>query len=579
MKRKVFNLIICLFFAQITSYSQGIDKVERLDLAPQEFVYIHFNTELLFPGENLYYSVYCLNSFTEKLSEISKIVYVQLVDEEGIKLFNHKVRLEKGRGQGDFKIPISTPSGNYKLISYTQWMKNASKLEIFQSDITIVNPYSSDQKIFYINEEKENFKKIQKKRSIEELTSKELEIKIDRKDFEKRSKVSISLLNPKKIKGKFSLSVRKIDEIDLLQKRQITSNTFLEKSKNNLKGYKHITFLPELRGELISGTLFDGADKKPMANKNVAFSIFQKDFILKTSKTDKDGKFYFNINESYISDKGMFQVLGFSDKKNKIVFDNASDLEEVKINFGKLKISKNYNNYILKRSIYNQIENEYIKVKQDSLKKLEGIDPFFLEYDKVYNLEDYSRFSTVKETFVEIIKYASIVSRDDGVLEFYIKPLDPYKNGNQKIGVIVDGILLQEYSELLNFNAKKINKISVKRTDQKLVFGKEIFDGFLVFETYKNDFIFNNVKSLKEVELFKPELNKKYFKRNYFNNNNTRIPDFRNQLLWMPKIQIDEKKLNINFFTSDNSGKFEISIEGFTEKGVPISIRRYFIVK
>ncbi|MFT5761999.1 MAG: hypothetical protein ACI8WA_001123, partial [Polaribacter sp.] len=66
---------------------------------------------------------------------------------------------------------------------------------------------------------------------------------------------------------------------------------------------------------------------------------------------------------------------------------------------------------------------------------------------------------------------------------------------------------------------------------------------------------------------------------NYFNNNNTRIPDFRNQLLWMPKIQIDEKKLNINFFTSDNSGKFEISIEGFTEKGVPISIRRYFIVK
>lgn len=579
MKRKVFNLIICLFFAQLTCYSQSVNKVGKLDQAPREFVYIHFNTELLFPGENLYYSVYCLNSFTEKLSEISKIVYVQLVDVKGTKLFNHKVRLKNGKGQGDFKIPINIPSGNYKLISYTQWMKNASELEIFQSDITIVNPYSSDQKIFYVNEEDESFKKTRKRRSIEMLTSKDLKIKIDRKNFEKRSKVSISLLNPEKIKGTFSLSVRKIDEIDILQKRQITSKNFSKKSKNNLKGYDNVTFLPELRGELISGTLLDGTDRKPVANKNVAFSIFQKDFILKTSKTNKDGKFYFNIDESYSSDKGMFQVLGLSGRKNEIVFDNVSPLKRMKINFGKLKISKSYNNYILKRSIYNQIENEYIKVKQDSLMKLEDVVPFFQKYDKVYNLEDYNRFSTVKETFVEIIKHASIVKGNNGVLEFYIKSLDLYKNGNQKIGVIVDGVLLQEYSELLSFSAKKINKISVKRTDRKLVFGNELFDGFLVFETYNNDFVFNNVKSLKEVELFKPELNKKYFKRNYFNNKNTRIPDFRNQLLWMPKIQIDGEKMDINFFTSDNPGKFEISIEGFTEKGAPISIRKYFIVK
>lgn len=578
MRKKVFYLIICVFFSQIACYSQINNKFSNTEEVPKEFVYVHFNKELLFTGENVYYSVYCLNSLTNKLSDMSKIAYVELIGEDGVKLFTHKIRLINGRGQGDFKIPINVTSGNYKLIGYTQWMKNSKGEDFFKNDITILNPYNSDQKIFSFEIKNKNVNEIKNIRSLDNLTSKELKVKIEKEIFKSRSKASISLLNTKKHKINISLSVRKIDDIDLLQQRQLTTGFFFKEKKTTSKSYKEITFYPELRGELISGVLLSETDNKPLGNENVSLSIPQKDFILKVSKTNNEGRFYFNINENYVSNKAMFQILGNTNKKTKIIFDKFLN-ENLKINFGKFKISKKYNKHILKRSIYNQIENEYIEVKQDSLIEQKKDKPFFGNYDKVYKLEDYNRFSTVKEVFVEIIKDASIITNDNDKLDFYIKSLNPYKNKKQKIAVIIDGVLLEDYSTLLSFSAKKINKISLKRTNEELVYGNQLFDGFLVFETYNNDFVFNNVKGLNVVKLFRPELDKKYFQKKYFNNSNQRIPDYRSQLLWVPKIEFDNSELSFDFFTSDNIGKFEINIEGFTEAGNPISIRKYFIVE
>ncbi len=46
---------------------------------PQETIFIHFNSTLLLTGEYLYYKVYCLNTETNYLSDLSKMAYVELI--------------------------------------------------------------------------------------------------------------------------------------------------------------------------------------------------------------------------------------------------------------------------------------------------------------------------------------------------------------------------------------------------------------------------------------------------------------------------------------------------------------------
>ena len=124
-----------------------------------------------------------------------------------------------------------------------------------------------------------------------------------------------------------------------------------------------------------------------------------------------------------------------------------------------------------------------------------------------------------------------------------------------------------------------MKKISIIR--DKYNYGSQLFDGVVSIETFKGDYI--DIKKgahVKNIKLFKPLDNKIYFKQVYEDNEElNHIPDLRYQLLWQPKFKLREKEQEITFFTSDNSGEYEICIEGFTLTGKAISIKERFLVK
>ena len=78
-----FILILMMVTSLTTGFGQTILK-KSSDLngyqeIPQEKIFVHYNTNLLFSGEYLYYRVYCFTANSNKLSEISKIAYVELI--------------------------------------------------------------------------------------------------------------------------------------------------------------------------------------------------------------------------------------------------------------------------------------------------------------------------------------------------------------------------------------------------------------------------------------------------------------------------------------------------------------------
>jgi hypothetical protein len=145
--------------------------------------------------------------------------------------------------------------------------------------------------------------------------------------------------------------------------------------------------------------------------------------------------------------------------------------------------------------------------------------------------------------------------------------------------VMVDGLLLQDHSALIDYDARKIQTIKIIR--DKIYLGPEIYQGAVLVETIDGDFpqIYNAPNSLK-IELKHPEIAKKYFQQVYNKENkDNRIPDYRYQLLWNPELSPNKADNVISFFTSDVDGKFEVVLEGFTARGTPVYIRKNFTVE
>ena len=135
MKKTIYILAFILLQvvvsnAQTTIKNKDITVYQQI---PQEKIFLHHNASFLLTGEYLYYKVYCLSTKTDALSDFSKIAYVELINTNKDQIFRHKVRLESGLGRGDFFLPTNIPSGNYKLIAYTQWMRNGEDQHFFQT--------------------------------------------------------------------------------------------------------------------------------------------------------------------------------------------------------------------------------------------------------------------------------------------------------------------------------------------------------------------------------------------------------------------------------------------------------------
>jgi len=594
MKKRILVLLIC--FASSISIANTQSNTINTELnqnrvLPQENIFVHFNTSLFLAGENLYYKVYCLDKDTNRLSALSRIAYVELIGENQEIVFKHKVTLESGGGYGDFIIPVTVNSGNYKLVAYTQWMKNNGVDTFFKSDISIINPFQSNQETILIDKDINQPNKADglldlnsNKEVLNTISSPFVEIEANQKTFQKRAKVTLTLKSKsnENVSGNYSISVRKVDALDRLVSKAISSNAYVNQIGNRRnQSLKNLNYLPELRGELITGKLLRVSDNKPVPNEQVAISIQQNDFILKVSVTDQNGVFYFNISEDYNKETAVLQVLGKDNKDFKIILDDHDSIGYDELDFRTFKISSNYKSILEQRSIYNQIENGYFDLKLNALKQIDTIQPFFEDYFATFYLDDYTRFTKIQETFVEVVKDAYIKRNSNQKFNFYVTSLNPYEQLEKPAGVIVDGIILQEFDKLLAYDSRRIKRISIARTETNFRLGPKVFGGLIVIETIDGKFqeeLTNN--SLTNVTLFKPQPKKTYYKKVYTSDGTlNRIPDYRNQLLWEPNVYMENRELVFNFFTSDNTGEYEICIEGFTAKGNPVSVRDFITIE
>ncbi|MHC0439961.1 hypothetical protein [Flavobacterium sp. 3-210] len=570
--------------SSVIGQNNSFQKNIMINKSTSENIFIHLSNTTLIAGETLHCKFYCLNPSDNTFSPISKIAHVELLDSQNQNVLTNKIYLENGAGQGDFFIPTTVNTGNYKLVAYTNWMLNKKESKISQVDLIIINPYLvSKNNIANKNSEaqKSEVKIIESNSQEKNMAKSELfALELDKKNASTREQIQLKIKTLKALNaagGSFSVSIKRAD--NLPSRKQKDANEY---AKSNLKSSLNdsLHFLPELRGEILSGSIINNKNPEGVIGKNVALSIPGKDFSFKIVKTDQLGRFHFILDKEPNYSNITVQVIeadraDFSIEMNK---NKDYDLSEIK-QIDELNLTSDYKKNIEERSVANQIENIYYSLKKDSIKASKKAISFYHPLEKVYILGDYTKFPTLKETVTEILKEV-YYKEENNSFTLGVRDINyDLKFFSEPALVLVDGLLIQNNNELKDYKMENVYKVSV--VPGVYLYGPSAFNGIISFTTKNNDYESKEKGSyILKTEIQRPQEKISYFKPDYTDKNKyDRIPDYRHQLLWMPDLTLNSPESTISFFTSDVAGVYEIDLEGFTKDGIPVSLKETFEVK
>ncbi len=602
MQKRKRSLFIFLFIGFAFGFSQldvngesNVELISKFKSLPQERVFLHFNTNVLFTGERFFYSVYCRNAKANNFSELSQIAYIELVSENGTSIVKQKVRLDKGRGYGDFFITEEQRTGSYKLLAYTNWMKNFGTPSFSKADLVIVNPYQKVPEKHRVTVSDSTVQLPTTGTNVPAATdpgiAERIQLKLDNQVIGKRKPVMLRFQNKDSnvLDGSYSLSISKRSELfpnwdtdivgDIKNYSNLNSSSFTQASFWAKVTSNETFYLPELRGELISGRIVNKNTDLPVSANTIALSIPGEDYLLKTATTNKEGQFFMNVNEDYGNTTAVVNNLSGNWENVKFLLDEKVTTYE-QLKFKQFVLDSSMATIIQERSIQNQIANAYGYLRTDDVLEQDSNNPFYRQMTRTFNLDDFTRFKTLKETFIEVVNQVGIRRNRDGKRVFQVfTDFTREKSGLQPM-LFVDGVFISEHESFMDYDARNIQEIGFSKGLYRL--GPISFDGILVIKTIDGNFneTFYAGNQLKTT-LQSAEEEKQYFTQSYASGEKgswRRIPDFRRQLLWLPKMQFVEETA-IEFYTSNVSGVYDVVLKGFDGKGKPVSITTFFTVE
>ncbi|WP_231460071.1 MULTISPECIES: TonB-dependent receptor [unclassified Pedobacter] len=144
----LFSLFIALVFAFKVEDDPLLKLLNQLEKFTSNYanekVYVQSDKPYYAVGDDIWLKAYILNTKTQAPSKISKILYVELIDENNEIKNQIKLNANEGVAWGDFKLPDSLREGNYRLRAYTNYMRNFSSDFFYDKVIKIGNSWSNN---------------------------------------------------------------------------------------------------------------------------------------------------------------------------------------------------------------------------------------------------------------------------------------------------------------------------------------------------------------------------------------------------------------------------------------------------
>lgn len=572
LKQHFLLLIVTINSSLLLAQNSNTTSIEKnIKISTSETIYIQTNSDALISGETLYYQLYSLNPTNFKPSEISKIAHIKLVSTDNKIIIEQKLALKNGVGNGDIFIPSNLNSGIYTLVGYTNWSLNKNDFKYFTKDITVVNPFQIETKELVA-------KSIAATKNLEngsntKPTSTNGTLVSEKKNYSPRELVNFKVNSSNQLNnGNYSVSIKKVDAFV----SNTSDNTVLFSRINSASeiptSNKSVLILPELRGEIISGEIKSKNNQNSVNSVSIGLSIPGENFYFKVVKTNESGKFYFTVDQNYTNPNVIVQVISPFRNEYEIAV-NASNPIKVNTTKSNFSVNESMISAIKERAIATQIENAYFNSKKDSILNKSNTSAFYTPIQKDYILDSYNRFPSLLETITEVLKEV-YYEKNNNQYTLGVRDYDETIEVPEPTLVLVDGNLIQDANEVIDLKMDTIYKVSIIQGGY--YYGSNIFNGMISIISKNYDYELkakgNFIATSNQIST-NPD--KEYYKPDYSKEENKRIPDYRHQLLWIPKYDVSKP---ISFYTSDVKGTFEITIEGFTTDGLPVYLTDTFNV-
>ena len=121
---------------RILSYLQKAMNFNKV--VPQEKVYLHFDNMGYFENETLWFKAYVTRTYDGHLSDLSKVLYVELLNPTGDVLQTLKYPIDSlGMSHGEMKLDTIMGAGLYEVRAYTRYMTNWGTNAVFSRVIPV----------------------------------------------------------------------------------------------------------------------------------------------------------------------------------------------------------------------------------------------------------------------------------------------------------------------------------------------------------------------------------------------------------------------------------------------------------
>lgn len=338
-----------------------------------------------------------------------------------------------------------------------------------------------------------------------------------------------------------------------------------------------IQFLPEYRGQLIAGNVVDRTTNKPLSGITTYLASPQKKVDLYESISDRNGNIVFEVPD-YFGRKKLFVQTSPADSSAQIKLVSPFSGQFTTRSLPQIDLTNKASQALIARSVSMQVRDVY-KLNNQQIQIISDSTSFYGKAQEQYYLDDYTRFPLMEEVMREYIKGVRL-RKNNG--RFIFKVVDGTRNivyDNEPL-VILDGVPVFDTDKLMSFDPHKVMRVDV--VTGKYFLGAQFFDGIVSFKTYTGDLAgFSiNPKALtldydaleRQSEFFSPKYETKAQLE-------SRLPDVRQVLHWIPDFTLNTQSKEFNFYTSDQPGTYQVVIQGISKQGYPISESCTFTVK
>ena len=527
---------------------------------PVERIYVSTDREVYVAGDAVWCSLTCLDG-NGRFSNESAVSYLELVSEAGTAC-TAKIGLLEGRGAGSFRIPVTAPTGTYRLVAYTAvnageegapWMAGSRLLTVFNTTSAARVPDGVE---------------ILDEPAYESLPQPEAApqgaLQLSARTRLPKGAAAALVLSNGGSRASVSLSVRHED--DLRPAAQENSpESFLKALPADVRLRPGANPVTEYDGEIVTARLLGAREESDYTEATL--STAGDPASLYIGRADGTDIIRYHTSNIYGNREIVSEVSHLDRKEGYIDFESPFIHPEAGT-LPKLLLSPVQRQDLVSRKAALRAEKNlridtlttFMTRRKDLL--LESVD------HRRYHLDDYNRFPSVREVLVEIIPELSL-RRVKDVWQMQLVVSDAVQSRFDRTGsilVMMDGVVLSDLDLLLGFDAMLLEDVDIYL--QSFVCGKVAYHGLVNFITKKNYVTALHFPANVRVVDFQGVAYPVAY--------NGAVPegegqDLRQLLYWHPVLNLDAgSDYRIEIHTPGYAGRFKAVAEGFTEDGKPV---------